>query len=77
MKKTNLHKDKAFQPPSKLNANNLMPGHIIANIKKKKKILKASEEKHVSYKGMIRLLDSNHRSQMPENSTILCVSSTC
>lgn len=42
---------------------------------KKKKFLKASEKKHVSYKGMIRLLDSNHRCQMPENNARLCVSS--
>lgn len=76
VKEMNLHKDKTFQFPSKLNANTLMPGHIRANIKKKKKFLKASEKKHVSYKGMIRLLDSNHRCQMPENNARLCVSST-
>lgn len=74
----NPHKDKAFHAPSKFNTNNLVPGHIVANIKKKKKIPeRVSEKNHVSYKGTISLQDANHRCQMPENNAISCVSSTC
>jgi hypothetical protein len=44
----NPHKDKAFHAPSKFNTNNLVPGHIVANIKKKKKFLKECQRRTMS-----------------------------